>query len=86
MLSPRKVKFRRPQKGNMRGMSNSGDYVSFGSYGLKAMEAGWITSRQIEAARIDREKESDKKQGSVFHADVPFYCFFSDVYRIPNII
>ena len=36
----------------MRGMANSGDYVSFGSYGLKAMEAGWITSRQIEAARI----------------------------------
>ena len=36
----------------MSGMANSGDYVSFGSYGLKAMEAGWITSRQIEAARI----------------------------------
>ena len=36
----------------MRGMSSSGDYVSFGSYGLKAMEPGWITSRQIEAARI----------------------------------
>ena len=36
----------------MRGMANSGDYVSFGSYGLKALEAGWITSRQIEAARI----------------------------------
>ena len=52
MLAPRKVKYRKPQKGRMRGMSNSGDYVSFGSYGLKAMEAGWITSRQIEAARI----------------------------------
>ena len=36
----------------MRGMASSGDYVSFGSYGLKAMEVGWITSRQIEAARI----------------------------------
>ena len=52
MLAPRKIKFRKPQKGRMRGMANSGDYVSFGSYGLKAMEAGWITSRQIEAARI----------------------------------
>ena len=52
MLSPKKVKWRKPQKGNMRGMSNSGDYVSFGSYGLKAMEPGWITSRQIESARI----------------------------------
>ena len=52
MLAPRKIKYRKPQKGRMRGMANSGDYVSFGSYGLKAMEAGWITSRQIEAARI----------------------------------
>ena len=52
MLAPRKVKFRKTQKGRMRGMANTGDYVSFGSYGLKALEAGWITSRQIEAARI----------------------------------
>lgn len=52
MLAPRKIKYRKTQKGNRRGMANSGDYVAFGSYGLKAMEAGWITSRQIEAARI----------------------------------
>ena len=52
MLSPKKIKWRKPQKGNMRGMSNSGDYVAFGSYGLKALEPGWITSRQIESARI----------------------------------
>ena len=52
MLAPRKVKFRKTQKGRMRGMANSGDYVSFGSYGLKAMEPGWITSRQIEACRV----------------------------------
>ena len=52
MLSPKKVKWRKPQKGNMRGMSSSGDYVSFGTYGLKALEPGWITSRQIESARI----------------------------------
>ena len=52
MLAPRKVKYRKTQKGHMRGMANSGDYVSFGSFGLKAMEPGWITSRQIEAARI----------------------------------
>jgi len=52
LLAPRKVKFRKTQKGRMRGMANSGDYVSFGSYGLKALEPGWITSRQIEAARI----------------------------------
>ena len=52
MLAPRKVKYRKPQKGRMRGMSTSGNYVSYGSYGLKALEPGWITSRQIEATRI----------------------------------
>ena len=52
MLAPKKIKYRKPQKGRMKGMSNSGDYVAFGTFGLKAVEAGWITSRQIEAARI----------------------------------
>ncbi len=52
MLAPKKVKYRKPQKGRMTGMSTSGDYVAFGTYGLKAMEAGWITSRQIEAGRV----------------------------------
>ena len=52
MLAPRKIKYRKTQKGRMRGMATTGDYVSFGSFGLKALEAGWITSRQIESARI----------------------------------
>jgi len=52
MLAPRKIKYRKPQKGRMRGMANTGDYVAFGTFGLKAVEAGWINSRQIEAARI----------------------------------
>ena len=52
MLAPRKVKYRKIQKGRRRGMASTGDYVAFGTYGLKAMEAGWITSRQIESARI----------------------------------
>jgi len=52
MLAPRKIKYRKMQKGRRRGMAASGDYVAFGSFGLKALEAGWITSRQIEAARI----------------------------------
>ena len=52
MLSPKKVKFRKPQKGNMRGLANSGNYVAFGSFGLKALEPGWITGRQIESSRI----------------------------------
>ena len=52
MLSPKKVKFRRPQKGKNRGMANSGNYVAYGSFGMKALESGWITSRQIEAGRV----------------------------------
>ena len=52
MLSPKKVKYRRPQKGKMRGMANSGNSVAYGTYGMKALEPGWITSMQIEASRI----------------------------------
>ena len=52
MLEPKKVKFRRHHRGNRRGVAKGGNYVAFGSYGLKAMESGWITSRQIEACRV----------------------------------
>ena len=52
MLEPKRTKFRRHHRGNTRGTAKSGNYVAFGSFGLKAMEPGWITSRQIEACRI----------------------------------
>ena len=52
MLEPRKVKYRRHHRGNRRGMAKRGSEVAFGTYGLKAMGPGWITARQIEAARI----------------------------------
>jgi len=52
MLMPRRVKFRKQQRGRRRGMANRGNRVSFGEYGLKAMEACWLTARQIEAARV----------------------------------
>jgi len=52
MLMPKKVKFRKMQKGRMNGKAYRGSDVSFGEYGLKAMEPGWVTNRQIEAARI----------------------------------
>jgi large subunit ribosomal protein L16 len=52
MLLPKKVKFRKMQKGRMRGAAYRGSSISFGEYGLKAMEPGWVTSRQIEAARV----------------------------------
>ncbi|WP_028777706.1 50S ribosomal protein L16 [Shimazuella kribbensis] len=52
MLMPKKVKFRRPHRGKMRGKAKGGTEVAFGEYGLKALEPSWITNRQIEAARI----------------------------------
>ena len=52
MLMPKKVKFRKQQRGRMKGKAWRGSTISFGEYALKAMDCGWITSRQIEAARI----------------------------------
>ncbi|MGI6712046.1 MAG: 50S ribosomal protein L16 [Bacillota bacterium] len=52
MLIPKRVKYRRQHRGRMSGKANKGNYVAFGEYGLQALEPGWITSRQIEAARI----------------------------------
>jgi large subunit ribosomal protein L16 len=51
-LMPKKVKFRKMQKGNMNGKAYSGSDVSFGEFALKALEPGWLSSQQIEAARI----------------------------------
>ena len=52
MLMPKKVKFRKQQRGKMRGKAWTGSKVSFGDYGLKALECGWVTDREIEAGRI----------------------------------
>jgi large subunit ribosomal protein L16 len=52
MLLPKKVKFRKMQKGRMNGKAYRGSTVSFGEYGLKAVEPGWVSNRQIEAARV----------------------------------
>ncbi|MBI2682491.1 MAG: 50S ribosomal protein L16 [Acidobacteriales bacterium] len=52
MLMPKKVKFRKQQKGRRRGKAWRGSTLSFGDFGLKVMEAGWITDRQIEASRV----------------------------------
>jgi large subunit ribosomal protein L16 len=52
MLSPKKVKFRKQHKGKMRGVAYRGSTLAFGEYGLQATECGWITAKQIEAARI----------------------------------
>jgi large subunit ribosomal protein L16 len=52
MLMPKKVKYRKVQRGRMKGKAWRGSSIAFGEYALKAMDCGWITSRQIEAARI----------------------------------
>jgi large subunit ribosomal protein L16 len=52
MLMPKKVKFRKQQRGRMAGKAWTGSKVTFGDYGLKALEPGWVTDREIEAARI----------------------------------
>ena len=52
MLSPRRVKHRKQHRGHMRGLAKGGTDVAFGEYGLQAVTHGWITNRQIEAARI----------------------------------
>jgi|UniRef100_A0A7C3WS22 large subunit ribosomal protein L16 len=52
MLSPKRVKHRKVQKGRMKGKASRGNYLAFGEYGLQALEPAWITAQQIEAARI----------------------------------
>jgi large subunit ribosomal protein L16 len=52
MLMPKKVKFRKQQRGRMKGKAWRGSSLSFGDFGLKAMRCGWVSSREIEAARI----------------------------------
>lgn len=52
MLMPKKTKYRKQQKGRRRGVASRGNKLNFGDFGLQAMECGWLTARQIEAARI----------------------------------
>lgn len=52
MLLPKRVKYRKTQRGKMRGNAKGGTYLAFGEYGIKAVDRGWVTNRQIEAARV----------------------------------
>lgn len=65
MLLPKRVKYRRVMRGRMRGKATHGNVVSNGEYGLQALEPAWITSRQIEAARIAMTKYT-KRGGQVW--------------------
>ena len=65
MLMPKKVKYRKQQRGRMAGKAWRGSSLAFGDYGLKAMRCGWITDRQIEAARVAMTR-SIKRGGKVW--------------------
>ena len=65
MLMPKRTKFRRVQRGRMKGAASRGNYVSYGDYGIQALEPGWITANQIEAARVAMTRYT-KRGGKVW--------------------
>lgn len=65
MLQPKRTKFRKRQKGRVKGLAQRGHRLAFGSFGIKSMEPGWITSRQIEAARVAMTRAM-KREGQVW--------------------
>ena len=65
MLQPKRTKYRKKQKGRVKGIAQRGHKINFGSFGIKSLEAGWITSRQIEAARIAVTRKM-KREGQVW--------------------
>ncbi len=83
MLLPKRVKYRRPHRGNMRGNSKGGTEVTFGEYGLQALEASWITNRQIEAARIAMTRYM-KRGGKVWIKIFPHKALYSKTFGSPD--
>ena len=65
MLQPKRTRFRKMQKGRVRGLATRGHEIAFGSFGVKSLEPGWITARQIEAARISMTRTM-KREGQVW--------------------
>ncbi len=65
MLQPKRTKFRKMQKGKVKGLATRGHQISFGSFALKALEPGWITARQLEAARVAVTRAM-KREGQVW--------------------
>lgn len=65
MLQPKRVRYRKTQKGRIKGIAQRGHRVSFGDFGIKSLEQGWITSRQIESARIAINRFM-KREGQVW--------------------
>ena len=70
MLQPKRVRYRKTQKGRIKGLSMKGNSLEFGTFGLKALEPSYITARQIEAVRIAITREM-KRQGQVWNRIFP---------------
>lgn len=65
MLQPKRVKYRKQQKGRLKGNAQRGNSIAFGDYGLQTLDTGWITNRQIEAARVAMTRHM-KRGGKVW--------------------
>ena len=74
MLSPKRTKFRKSHKGNLKGRAKGGNSVSFGDFGLQVTTPGWLTARQIEAARVAISR-SVKKLGKIYVRVFPDHPF-----------
>ena len=83
MLSPKRVKYRRIQKGRMRGKAYRGSNLNFGDFGLQALECGRITARQIEASRVAIARHA-KKVGKMFIRIFPDKPVSQQTRRNPN--
>ena len=69
MLMPKRVKYRKQQRGRIKGRATRGNTLAYGEYGLQALEPGWITSNQIESARI--EWQDMRRGGKLWTQDIP---------------
>src|ERR1700733_3440357 len=74
MLSPKRSKFRKSHKGNLKGRAKGGNEISFGDFGLQVTSPGWLTARQIEAARVAISR-SVKKFGKIYVRVFPDHPF-----------
>ena len=83
MLAPKRVLHRKVQRGSMKGQAKGNTELHFGDYGIKALEAHWITNRQIEAARVAMTRYM-RRGGRVFNHDLPRQAHHQEAGRDPH--
>ena len=82
MLMPKRTKYRRVQRGRMKGAASRGNKIAYGEFGIQAMEPGWITGNQIEAARVAMTRYT-KRGGQVWIKIFPRQACFEEGARRP---